>query len=57
MFYRKNTKGIHHERWLHQFGCRQWFNVVRDTVTHEIFESYEMTEQATSHPATDTDRA
>jgi heterotetrameric sarcosine oxidase delta subunit len=37
-FYRDNTKGLHLERWVHGFGCRQWFNVVRDTVTHEIVE-------------------
>jgi len=24
------------ERWVHTAGCRRWFNVVRDTVTHEI---------------------
>ena len=48
LFYRKNPKGIHHERWLHSYGCRQWFNVARDTVTHEIFEVYKMGEQASS---------
>jgi heterotetrameric sarcosine oxidase delta subunit len=37
-FYRENPKGLHFERWVHIFGCRQWFNVVRDTVTHEIVE-------------------
>lgn len=37
-FYRENPKGLHFERWVHGFGCRQWFNVVRNTVTHEIVE-------------------
>jgi len=45
LFYRVNPKGLHFERWVHQFGCRQWFNVVRDTVTHEIIEIYRMGEQ------------
>lgn len=37
LFYRDNLKGPHRERWVHTFGCRQWFEIVRDTVTHEIF--------------------
>jgi heterotetrameric sarcosine oxidase delta subunit len=44
MFYRDNIKGLHYERWVHSFGCRQWFNVVRDTVTHEITEVFLMGE-------------
>ena len=36
LFFRDNPKGLHHERWQHHYGCRQWFNVVRDTVSHEI---------------------
>jgi len=51
LFYRKNPKGIHHERWLHSFGCRQWFNLARDTVTHEIVEAYPMGSQPSSRPA------
>lgn len=47
LFYRDNLKGLHHERWVHRFGCRQWFNVTRDTVTHEITEIYPMG----AHPA------
>jgi sarcosine oxidase, subunit delta len=38
VFYRDNPKGAFAERWVHQHGCRRWFNVVRDTVTHEILE-------------------
>ena len=48
MFYRKNTKGNHYERWVHNFGCRQWFNLARDTVTHEIIEVYLMGDQPES---------
>ncbi len=38
-FYRDNPKGLIFERWVHSFGCRQWFNAVRDTVTHEFIET------------------
>ena len=44
MFYRDNIKGVHYERWVHSFGCRQWFNVARDTVSHEITEVFLMSE-------------
>ena len=36
LFFRDNPKGLVRERWLHALGCRQWFVVVRNTVTHEI---------------------
>ncbi len=38
LFYRDNPKGLLRERWVHSYGCRRWFNVMRDTVTHEIVE-------------------
>ena len=40
LFLRSNPKGIFVERWVHSHGCRRWFNLVRDTVTNEIFEIY-----------------
>ena len=42
LFLRHNPKGIFIERWFHSHGCRRWFNLVRDTVTNEIFEIYPM---------------
>jgi sarcosine oxidase subunit delta len=36
LFMRKNPRGLHHEQWVHTFGCRQWFNVQRDTVTYRV---------------------
>jgi sarcosine oxidase, subunit delta len=36
LFFRDNPKGWVRERWLHALGCRQWFIVVRNTLTHEI---------------------
>ena len=40
VFQRDNPKGPFAERWTHAVGCRRWFNVVRDTVTHEILATY-----------------
>jgi heterotetrameric sarcosine oxidase delta subunit len=40
LFMRRNPKGRHLERWWHARGCRRWFNVARDTLTHEIAGSY-----------------
>lgn len=42
LFMRTNTKGPHRERWVHSQGCRQWFNVLRDTRTHRILKVYPM---------------
>lgn len=42
LFMRKNTKGVFAERWVHAHGCRRWFNVLRDTVSHEILDAYPM---------------
>jgi heterotetrameric sarcosine oxidase delta subunit len=36
LFFRDNPKGDFTERWSHAAGCRRWFTVVRNTVTHEI---------------------
>jgi heterotetrameric sarcosine oxidase delta subunit len=36
LFYRVNPKGPLQERWVHSYGCGQWFIAVRDTLTHEI---------------------
>lgn len=42
LFFRSNPKGENAERWCHSFGCGQWFNVLRDTVTHEIVATWRM---------------
>jgi sarcosine oxidase subunit delta len=44
MFNRDNPKGGHAERWRHTFGCGQWFNMVRSTVTHQVMAVYAMTD-------------
>ena len=50
LFMRSNPKGLHRERWVHTFGCRRWFNVARDTVTHEIRAVYRMGEKPPAVP-------
>ena len=45
LFFPKNPKGPFAETWFHKFGCRQWFNVTRDTATHEILNVYRIGEQ------------
>jgi sarcosine oxidase subunit delta len=44
IFFRDNPKGRHLERWRHTWGCGQWFNIVRNTVTHEISSVYAITD-------------
>ena len=40
VFFRKNPKGLHYERWEHSHGCRRWFNAVRNTITDHIYATY-----------------
>ncbi len=42
LFYRDNPKGEFAERWVHSTGCRQWFNMLRDTVSYDIKAIYPM---------------
>jgi sarcosine oxidase, subunit delta len=42
LFFRDNPKGLHRERWRHAYGCGQWFNVARHTVTHQVVTVYRM---------------
>ena len=44
LFFRDNPKGLHLERWRHVQGCGVWFNLARDTVTHEVRSVYAITE-------------
>ncbi len=39
---RDNPRGLHAECWRHSFGCGEWFNIVRHTVTHDIKAVYLM---------------
>ena len=42
LFMRDNPKGLFLERWRHSAGCRRWFNMARDTVSHDVVEVYLM---------------
>lgn len=44
LFFRDNPKGALRERWRHAYGCGQWFNLTRDTVTHQVLAVYRMGE-------------
>ena len=44
LYLRTNPKRIIAERWMHKHGCRQWFNLLRDTVSHQIIAAYRMGE-------------
>lgn len=46
LFDRGNPKGVHFERWRHQYGCGQWFHMARDTRTLEIYGVYGIRETA-----------
>ncbi len=47
LFYRKNTHGVFLEQWSHAAGCRQFFNVARDTKDNTIIKSYKIGETYT----------
>lgn len=36
VYLRDNPRGFHRELWQHVAGCRQFVEVRRDTLTHEI---------------------
>ena len=46
LFYRENIKGEHRERWVHSYGCRQWFELTRNTADHEITGSHRLDESS-----------
>jgi len=46
VYLRDNPAGPHDELWHHSAGCRQWFRLRRDTVTHEILGGAQSAEPA-----------
>jgi heterotetrameric sarcosine oxidase delta subunit len=38
VYLRDNPAGPHEEYWQHHAGCRRWFRLRRDTVTHQVLE-------------------
>ncbi len=51
VFFRKNLKGVHYERWTHDAGCGRWFNAVRDTVSDAFIATYKPTDPVPELPA------
>ena len=45
VYFRSNLRGKHSELWHHVSGCRQWFKVLRNTATHEIFKTAKINEE------------
>jgi heterotetrameric sarcosine oxidase delta subunit len=50
VYVRDNPCGPHDELWLHGAGCRRWFQVRRDTRTHEILASARLDETLPGPP-------
>jgi sarcosine oxidase subunit delta len=44
LYFRKNPRGIHAERWRHISGCGRFFNCLRDTVSDRILAVYKIGE-------------
>ena len=44
VYYRKNPRGNHLDLWHHISGCRQWFKAKRNTATHEIIDTFELSD-------------
>jgi sarcosine oxidase, subunit delta len=51
LFMRANPKGVLAERWAHADGCRRWFNLLRDTVSHRILAAYRIGERPPARSA------
>lgn len=45
LFFRDNPRGVYSELWVHANGCRKFFNIVRNTLTYEILETYKIGER------------
>ena len=45
VYFRNNPRGEHSEFWHHVSGCRQWFKVSRNTLTHEILKTAKINEE------------
>lgn len=44
LYLRKNTRGVHAERWRHVRGCARFFNALRDTTTDHFIATYKVGE-------------
>ena len=39
VYLRDNPRGAHVEWWQHNYGCRRWIAVQRNTLTHDVISS------------------
>jgi sarcosine oxidase subunit delta len=53
LFLRRNSRGIHFERWYHIHGCARYFNAVRDTVNEKFVLTYKAGEARPSQEEID----
>jgi sarcosine oxidase subunit delta len=44
LYFRANVKGQSVERWRHAYGCGQWFNLLRDSLTHRVWAAFKFGE-------------
>jgi sarcosine oxidase subunit delta len=54
LYLRANEKGVHAERWRHNYGCARFFNALRDTTTDKFLAVYKTGE---SRPSLDGEKA
>jgi sarcosine oxidase subunit delta len=45
LYFRKNPRGLHAERWRHVRGCGRFFNAIRDTTTDRFGATYKVGER------------
>lgn len=50
VFFRQNIKGYQYERWVHDHGCRRWFNALRHSVTDKFVATYKPGEEKPAIP-------
>jgi len=46
LFEEPDMRGRVYERWVHVHGCREWFHLMRDSVTNEILGTRAMGSEA-----------
>ena len=55
LYLRKNTKGLHAERWRHTRGCGRFFNALRDTTDDRFLATYKAGERPPAAAAAGTE--
>ena len=39
-YFRKNVYGDQKEWWFHTYGCKKWFQAIRNTATNKVHETF-----------------